>query len=76
MPWHSQARTVPPGGAPRASLPLVAMLTMVGVLFFVPWGLGYLVAGTLTPLAPTNPPLSNGKPFPVAVPTPSNPLTR
>lgn len=33
----------------RSALPLLTYLTVVTVLFFVPWGLNYLVAGTLTP---------------------------
>lgn len=33
----------------RSPLPLLAYLTVVTVLFFVPWGLNYLVAGSLTP---------------------------
>ncbi len=33
----------------RTSVPLLAYLTVVTVLFFVPWGLNYLVAGTVTP---------------------------
>lgn len=32
----------------RSRLPFVTYLTVVTILFFVPWGLNYLVAGTLT----------------------------
>ena len=40
-----RART---GRPRRSALPLISYLTVVVVLFFVPWGLNYLVAGTLT----------------------------
>ena len=36
-------------GRPRRSaLPFVSYLTIVVILFFVPWGLNYLIAGTVT----------------------------
>jgi hypothetical protein len=37
------------GRLSRSAVPLLAYLTAVALLFFVPWGLNYLVAGVLTP---------------------------
>ena len=34
---------------PIATLPFIAMLIVVTILFLVPWGLGYLFAGTVLP---------------------------
>ena len=36
------------GRPKRSALPLTSYLTVVVLLFFVPWGLNYLVAGTVT----------------------------
>lgn len=35
-------------GAPRATLPFLAYLLVVTILFLVPWGLNYVFAGTVT----------------------------
>ena len=46
---RSRGRLQPDDGLqPRVTLGFVAYLTVVTLAFFVPWGLNYLVAGTLT----------------------------
>ncbi len=43
--WIIRART---GRPARSPLPFIGYLTVVVLLFFVPWGLNYLFAGTVT----------------------------
>ncbi len=45
---RSRRPAPPPTDDVRVSLGLISYLIVVVVLFFVPWGLNYLVAGTLT----------------------------